>query len=66
MRHQGVSGRGLDGPCFLASPFRVVGVGFEEPHLRLMFWLAEPGFHEFPVVLDIYICIVHQGGLVLR
>ena len=29
---------------FVASPFRGVGVGFEEPHLRLMLWFVESGF----------------------
>ena len=31
-------------PGFIAKPFRAAGVGFEEPHLRLMFWIVEPGF----------------------
>ena len=39
---------------FVASPlFRGVGVGFEEPHLRLMLWFVESGFHEFPIILHV-------------
>ena len=37
-----------------ASPLRGVGVGFEEPRLRVMLWLSsfvESGFHEFPIFL---------------
>ena len=29
---------------FVTSPFRGVGVGFKEPHLRLMFKLVESEF----------------------
>ena len=32
---------------FVTSPFRGVGVGFEEPHLRLRFKFVEPGFLPF-------------------
>ena len=48
---------------FIAKPFRGVGVGFEEPHLRLMFWLVQPGF---PRISHIFAYVAHQGGLVLR
>ena len=37
-------------------------MGFEEPHLRLMFWLVQPGF---PRISHISAYAVHQGGLVL-
>ena len=47
---------------FIAKPFRGVGVGFEEPHLRLMFWLVQPGF---PRISHIFAYAPHQGGLVL-
>ena len=50
-------------PGFIARPFRGVGVGFEEPHLRLMFQLVEPGFAR---IFHISAYAAHQGGLVLR
>ena len=38
---------------FVSPPFRGVGVGFEEPHVRLMFWFLESGLPRiFP-----YFCI---------
>ena len=49
-------------PGYIAKPFRGVGVGFEEPHLRLMFWFVEPGF---PRISHIAAYAAHQGGLVL-
>ena len=49
-------------PGFIAKTFRGVGVGFEEPHLRLMFKLVEPGL---PRISDISAYAAHQGGLVL-
>ena len=49
-------------PGFIAKPFRGMGVGFEEPHLRLMFWLVEPGL---PRTSLISAYAAHQGGLVL-
>ena len=50
-------------PGFVASPFRGVGVGFEEPHLRLMVLLVEPGF---PQISHISAYAPHRGRLVLR
>ena len=50
-------------PGFIARPFRGVGVGFEERHLRLMVLVSGTGISpNFP-----YFCIyaAHQGGLVL-
>ena len=38
---------------FVASPLRDVGVGFEEPHLRLMLYFVESGF---PRIVP-YFCI---------
>ena len=49
-------------PGFIARPFRGVGVGFEEPHLRFMVELVEPGF---PRISHISAYAAHQGGLVL-
>ena len=37
-------------------------MGFEEPHLRLMFSLVEPGF---PRIYHVSALAAHQGGLVL-
>ena len=37
-------------------------MGFEEPHLRLMFQLGEPGF---PRISLISAYAAHRGGLVL-
>ena len=37
-------------------------MGFEEPHLRLMFWFVEP---TFPRIFDVSANATHQGGLVL-
>ena len=42
---------------------RGVGVGFEEPHLRLMVYFVES---EFPRISHIFAYEAHQGGLVLR
>ena len=56
MPHTGSTGAG-----FIAQPVRGVGVGFEEPHLRLMF-LVELGF---PRIFHISAHASHQGGLVL-
>ena len=43
---------------------RSVGVGFEEPHLRLIVvWFVEP---EFSRISHISAYATHQGGLVLR
>ena len=39
----------------IAKPFRGVGVGFEEPHLRLMVSFVEPGFPRFSHI-SAYIC----------
>ena len=39
-----------------------MGMGFEEPHLRLMFELVEPGF---PRTSHISAYAAHQVGLVL-
>ena len=47
----------------IARPFRGVGVGFDEPHLRFMVYLGEPGF---PRISHISAYAAHQGGLVLR
>ena len=47
-------------PGFAARLFRGVGVVFEESHLRLMFYLVEPGF---PRISDIAAYVAHQGGL---
>ena len=49
-------------PGFKARPFRGVGVGFEEPHLRLMVYL-EPGFPRISHISAYY--ATHQGGLVV-
>ena len=49
-------------PGFIARSFRDVGVGFEEPHLGLMFYLVEP---EFPRISHISAYAAHQGWLVL-
>ena len=46
-------------PGFIAKPFRGVGVGFEEPHLRLMLELVEPGF---PRTSHISAYAAYQGG----
>ena len=48
-------------PGFIARSFRGVGVGFEEPHLRLMV-LVEP---RFPRIFHISAYAAHQSGLVL-
>ena len=37
-------------------------MGFEKPHLRLMFSLVEPAFPRIP---QISAYVAHQGGLVL-
>ena len=50
----------LDG--FVALPSRGVGVSFEEPHLRLMFWFVESGF---PLTSHMFACAAHQSGPVL-
>ena len=39
-----------------------MGVGFNEPHLRLMAYFVEP---EFPRISHISARAAHQGGLVL-
>ena len=49
-------------PGFIARPFRGVGVGFEEPHLRFIAELGEPGF---PRIYHISAYAAHQGRLVL-
>ena len=49
-------------PGFIARPFRGVRVGFEEPHLRFMVLLGDPGF---PQISHISAYAAHQGGLVL-
>ena len=49
-------------PGFITKPVRGMGVGFEEPHLRLMFQLVQPGF---PHISHISAYAAHQGGLVL-
>ena len=41
---------------------RCGSAGFEEPHLRLMFWFVEPGFRR---ISHISAYAAHQGGLVL-
>ena len=48
-------------PGVIARPLRSVGVGFEEPHIRFMVWLGEPGF---PRISHISAYAAHQGGLV--
>ena len=47
---------------FETLPFRGVGVGFEELHLQLMFWLVESGF---PWNSHMPAYTAHQSGLVL-
>ena len=49
-------------PGFIARPFRGVGVGFVEPHLRLIFYLEKS---RFPRISHTSSCAGHQGGLVL-
>ena len=49
-------------PGFIAGPFRGVGVGFEEPHLRFMVSLGEPGFRR---ISHISAYAAHQGRLVV-
>ena len=47
---------------FIATQFRGVRAGFEEPQVRLMFSLVEPGF---PRIYHVSALAAHQGGLVL-
>ena len=46
---------------FVVSPFKGVGVAFEEPNLRLVFYFVESGSHEFS---HISAYTVRQSGLV--
>ena len=50
-------------PGFIAKPFRGVGVDFEEPRLRFMFWLVDPRFTR---ISHVSAYEAHQGGLALR
>ena len=47
-----------DLPGFIARLFKGVGMGFEEPHIRLLVSLGKPGFCQ----IVLYFCICGSSG----